>query len=175
MTAAEAAGEGSRSESPLCRLVICKDTVRSMGGLWNLAFSTFRAYKVRGDDAVAGVTRIDGCPGVPSGPFKTPADDRAFASNRAWKRPPRRAIFLPRRSPPAAGEGGAAGEKDCQDRGSRDAKASMPLVSAGGPRCDKKSNKMLEWGLTTNLIDGGGGRRGGHRRVPAANASALTR
>ncbi|MBI2807493.1 MAG: hypothetical protein HYX68_21140 [Planctomycetes bacterium] len=45
--------------------------------------------------------------------------------------------------------------KECQDRGSKDARARCPIVSVAGPRHDKKSSKMPEWGLTRNLIDGG--------------------
>jgi hypothetical protein len=59
--------KASRRESPFCRRVTRTGTVRSMGRLsqWR---PVRNAYKVRGDDALAGVTRIDGCPGVSSGP-----------------------------------------------------------------------------------------------------------
>ena len=91
-----------------------------------MASSTQCAYKVNGDGAVAGVTRIDGCPGVPLGPHKTPADAMANASNDRRGRGRIRkeaAFFLPRRSPPAEGEGRAAGEKECQNKGSEDEEA----------------------------------------------------
>jgi hypothetical protein len=38
--------------------------------------------------------------------------------------------------------------------GSKDAKASWPIARADGPRAAKKSDKMPEWGLKLNLIDG---------------------
>jgi hypothetical protein len=38
------------------------------GWILELAFKALGAYKVEGGDAVAGVTRIDGCLGVSSGP-----------------------------------------------------------------------------------------------------------
>ncbi len=68
---------------------------------------------------------------------------------------PRRAFFLPRRSPPRQGEGRAAGEKECQDRGSKEARARRLIASADGPRFGEKNDKMPEWGLTRNLIEGG--------------------
>ena len=58
------------------------------------------------------------------------------------------ARISPRRSPPAAGEGRAAGEKECQGRGSKEARAGCPIVSADAQRVDRKSTKMPEWGLT---------------------------
>src|SRR5262249_38577529 len=65
------------------------------------------------------------------------------------------AFFPRRRPPPAAGEGRAAGEKECQGRGSQEASARRPIASADGPRADRKKPKMPGWGLTANLIDGG--------------------
>src|SRR6266851_9070513 len=81
---------------------------------------------------------------------------KGFASNEPRvETSPRRAFFLPRRSPPRQGEGRAAGEKECQDRGSKEARARRLIASADGPRFGEKNDKMPEWGLTRNLIDGG--------------------
>src|SRR4051812_16624036 len=42
-----------------------------------------QAYEVRGEGVRADAPRIDGCPGVSSGPCKTPADSKASpATNR---------------------------------------------------------------------------------------------
>ena len=123
---------------------------RSFDG-WTLdwASSTLRAYKVRGRGAVAGVTRIDGCPGELLGPCKTPADTKAFASNEPRvETSPRRAFFLPRRSPLTRGWGRAAGEKECQGRESTEASARCLIASADGSRMGRKNHKMPEWGLT---------------------------
>ena len=98
---------------------------------------------------VASATRIDGCPGALLGPFKTPADNRAFASIEPREdASAETGILSPPPLSPSEGEGRAAGEKECQDRGSKDAKARCLVVSVDGPRHDRKSNKMPEWGLT---------------------------
>jgi hypothetical protein len=80
---------------------------------------------------MAGVTRIDGCPGVTLGPQKTPADKMAFASNE----PQDQSV------PPRQKKQGRKGK--------------MSIVSVDGQRSNGKTHKMPELGLTPNLIDGG--------------------
>src|SRR6266545_4498163 len=53
VTAAEEASKASRRESPLCRRVTCKGTVRSMGELW-IWRPVRSAYKVEGSGACGG-------------------------------------------------------------------------------------------------------------------------
>ena len=86
------------------------------GWTLDLAFRTLGAYKVKGAGVRGGRhtdRRLSGRFSL--GPYKTPADNRAFASN-----PPREDAsaeaehsFSPAALPPAAGEGRAAGEKEC--------------------------------------------------------------
>jgi hypothetical protein len=83
--------------------------------------------------SMAGVTPIDGCPGVTLGPQKTPADKMAFASNEP--------------------QGQSVPPRPRQEKQGREGK--MPIVSVDGPRSNGKTHKMPERGLTPNLIGGG--------------------
>ena len=117
---------------------------RSFDG-WILleASRTLRAYKVRGAGAVAGVTRIDGCPSVALGPQRRRRHQGAYRS-KPRDNASAEAFFLPRQPPPAAGEGRPAGKNECQDKGSRDARARRPILSVDGARLDSKGCKMPE-------------------------------
>jgi hypothetical protein len=84
------------------------------GSTLALASRTLRAYKVKGSGAVAGVTRIDGCPGDrPTVQDASRQRTSPATSSGRDVSAEREHSFSPAALPPAADEGRAAGEKEC--------------------------------------------------------------